>query len=526
VAANTASWGTDAWGTNGESGAYFVITLPTGCDYCKHQQAATTGKIFPGIPTGSKGSLKYELEALPGIGSGQIQVVKSPSAVGEGFVWTVTFSGEHVQGNIPAFRFQHGIDIEDILPRTISNRHRIESFDDATIETEKKLSVSVKTVGRMGGFRARGGESFDVIGTNFGPAGTQIIFFYGPSLSAQRYSAAHCDVIVDHTKVKCVTSAGVGKSHVSLIKVGGQLSSMDVSDAAQEYSSTNIFYRPPSILSVTGIGAIGSTTAGGAQIVISGSDFGPTFTTFTQPCTFEPVPADQSEAAYLSAGARAHYGQAPNASVITGVNYAAECCVVESDERLACRTTQGTGFNHAWAVHIGGQWSTVNKAGTSYGQPIIINYENYPMQFPTDVNTYNTTGGDYITVVGKNIGFLGWKVETVSYGMLSDDELQLDTSMCTIETPHEKLVCPMAPGAGMQMTWRLVVDGQSSVYPTSAYGRPIVSGFSIDSTSILQSSIGGLNSHGGQKIIIHGQNFGPKLGALVFNCQRWNSRIC
>ena len=182
---------------------------------------------------------------------------------------------------------------------------------------------------------------------------------------------------------------------------------------------------------------------------------------------------------------------------------------VQSDERMVCRTTQGTGFNHAWTIRVGGQWSTVNKAGTSYGQPIIISYENFPSQIIPDVNDYNTTGGEPIVILGKNLGHLLWKIETASYGMLSDGEFNLDTSSCVIQKPHTELRCYMAPGAGLQMTWRVVVDGQSSVYPTSAYAPPQVHGFSIDTTSVLQSTTSELNSHGGQSIIIHGQNFGP-----------------
>ena len=114
------------------------------------------------------------------------------------------------------------------------------------------------------------------------------------------------------------------------------------------------------------------------------------------------------------------------------------------------------------------------------------------------------------TIVGRNLGFLDWKVEEVSYGMLTDSEFQLDTTKCVIDSAHIKLRCPMTAGAGRQMTWRLVVDGQASVYPTSAYGIPMISAFTIDSTSILSSRIDSLNSHGGQKIVIHGQNFGPR----------------
>jgi hypothetical protein len=240
---------------------------------------------------------------------------------------------------------------------------------------------------------------------------------------------------------------------------------------------------------VGGSGATASTTAGGASIVITGSDFGPRFTSYTQPCTFETDPVStQPETALVAADLAVHYGHAPNATVISGVNYGAECCVVESDERMVCRTTQGTGLNHAWTIRVGGQWSTVNKAGTSYGQPIIVSYDNFPSQLVPNVNDFNTTGGEPVVIVGKNLGHLLWKIEFVSYGMLSDEEFHLDTTTCVLQNAHTMLRCYMAPGAGVQMTWRVVVDGQASVYPTIAFGPPQVHSFSLETSSVLQSS--------------------------------------
>ena len=506
LAANTASWGNNPWGVNNESGAYFTLTLPTGCDYCHDRRAATSGKIYPGKASGPH-SLKYELEQLPTIGENMLTVVRTPSAVGEGYVWTITFSGLSVKGSIPTLSVAHGIEASDIVARSTTVRHRVEAAS-LSVGTEQKLSVRVTTTGRIGGLRARGGDTFDVVGTNFGPRGTVVVLFYGPSLDAQRYTAKTCDVIVDHTtepksesRMKCVSASGVGKDHVSLVEAGGQLSSTNLTSAKQEYSAVKIFYHPPSLVSVSGLGAAASTTSGGATIIITGSNFGPTFTTFTAPCTFETAPVStQAQVAYTAAGVAAHYGQAPNSTVVVGVNYNAECCVVESDERMTCRTTQGTGFNHAWTIRVGGQWSTVNKAGTSYGQPIIVSYDNFPSQLVPNVNDFNTTGGEPVVIVGKNLGHLLWKVQTVSYGMMSDEEFELDTSTCVLQTPHTELRCLMAPGAGLQMKWKIVVDAQSSVYPTSAYGPPEITGFSMDPTSVLRSSVSELNSHGGQKI--------------------------
>ena len=480
VSMNTASWGSNPWGTNGESGAYFTLTLPGGCEYCKDRDPATTGKIYPGKNSGPN-SLQYELESLPGIGTGMLTVVQTSGSVGEGYVWTITFSGDTVMGDMPLLVVEHTIEADDVVARNSTNRHRIEKTIES-IGGEQKLSTRVVTTGRIGGLRARGGDTIDIVGTNYGPRGTAVYLYYGPAGTATRYTATQCDVIVDHVRMKCVSTSGVGKDHVSVVRAGGQLSTA-------EFSTTHLFYRPPSILSVGGSGATASTTAGGASIVITGSDFGPRFTSYTQPCTFETDPVStQPETALVAADLAVHYGHAPNATVISGVNYGAECCVVESDERMVCRTTQGTGLNHAWTIRVGGQWSTVNKAGTSYGQPIIVSYDNFPSQLVPNVNDFNTTGGEPVVIVGKNLGHLLWKIEFVSYGMLSDEEFHLDTTTCVLQNAHTMLRCYMAPGAGVQMTWRVVVDGQASVYPTIAFGPPQVHSFSLETSSVLQSS--------------------------------------
>ena len=347
LTSNTASWGKNAWGTNGESGAYFILGIPSGCEYCKERDQQITGKIYPGKTAGN-GSLKYELEALPGIGADMIDVVRTKGTVGEGYVWTVTFSGANVMGNIPAFTIEHTIDASDILPRARNRRHRVE-MGVLSIGTEQKLTSKLTVVGRLGGLRARGGESFDVLGQNFGPQGTPVFLYYGPTADAQRYTATQCDVIL-HTKMQCISAGGVGKDHVSLVKAGGQLSST-------EFSNTRIFYQPPTVMSVGGSGASASTTAGGATIIITGSGFGPKFVLYSLPCTYESSAiSTQKAVSYLAAGAAAHYGQLPKDEIKVGETYGAECCVVESDERMVCKTTRGTGFDHHWMVRIGKQW--------------------------------------------------------------------------------------------------------------------------------------------------------------------------
>jgi hypothetical protein len=166
AAANTNTWGTDPWGTGAESGLKFKLSTGASCVYCKNKGVQETGFIYPGSVQGTSGSLKTELEALSGIGAGKITVVKSPGAVGEGYVWTVTFSGDTVMGNVPILTISSDLNNADLAARTAINRHRIEP-NLATIGSDPKLSVHVTQVGKMGGFKlARTNDGATVVNGN------------------------------------------------------------------------------------------------------------------------------------------------------------------------------------------------------------------------------------------------------------------------------------------------------------------------------------------------------------------------
>ena len=46
-----------------------------------------------------------------------------------------------------------------------------------------------------------------------------------------------------------------------------------------------------------------------------------------------------------------------------------------SDKHMECTTDAGVGQGHAWKVNIGGQVSNTFKANTSYGPPVVRDYE-------------------------------------------------------------------------------------------------------------------------------------------------------
>lgn len=135
----------------------------------------------------------------------------------------------------------------------------------------------------------------------------------------------------------------------------GQWSSThSLTDAVQEFSSNKITYSLPIIISVSGSGATGTSTQGGGEIIITGRGFGPAFNEKAKPCGLQkPNCPGRGRLTGTAANVAAHYGATPTPLAKTGTTYSAECCRVESDERIVCQTAPGTGYGHSWIVRIG-----------------------------------------------------------------------------------------------------------------------------------------------------------------------------
>ena len=157
----------------------------------------------------------------------------------------------------------------------------------------------------QGPLSTRGGGVIIVNGTGFGVVGGALSLAY--TNGAQSYVASSCEVIVAHQAARCIAAVGIGSSHRVRVTLSGQQSSS---------SSDTISYRAPSVQAdgegtpaVTGKGVASATTAGGQQMFIDGSDFGPAGT----------VPA-------------VTYGP-------TGVEYTAvDCSILVEFSRISCLT--------------------------------------------------------------------------------------------------------------------------------------------------------------------------------------------
>ena len=116
-----------------------------------------------------------------------------------------------------------------------------------------------------------GGSEIVIAGDYFGPLGvnSDIQAHYGPSGSPNKYTATNCAVSSSQTEIRCNTIPGVGSGLMWSVTVGGQGSGVLTSKTTR--------YANPTVSTLSGAAADadGTATTGGADIVLTGTNFGP-----------------------------------------------------------------------------------------------------------------------------------------------------------------------------------------------------------------------------------------------------------
>jgi hypothetical protein len=208
------------------------------------------------------------------------------------------------------------------------------------------------------------GENFGLIEHNaidrisYGPNGVE----YHPCLGPH-HEHCSCDVVVDHTEIRCNTTEGSGKQHRWIIKIDGQNSTV---------STTS--YDRPSVESITGQGAEDALADGGQRVTITGKNFGP----------------NQEKLQRVS------YGP-------SGQEYTAANCERLSHYVIECDTSPGLGGDLKWLVQVDGQLSDLSLISTNYKQPQITILENHLGRNSTEFEA-DTKGGSALRITGKNLG--------------------------------------------------------------------------------------------------------------------------
>jgi hypothetical protein len=98
----------------------FKIRLDsTSCDYCHVQSDVTSAVVQVDLTVVAGSNIENALNSMGNIGAGGVTVTRSDESAGEGYVWTVTFSGVAMQGDIPLLQITNiiwSVSIWIVLP--------------------------------------------------------------------------------------------------------------------------------------------------------------------------------------------------------------------------------------------------------------------------------------------------------------------------------------------------------------------------------------------------------------------------
>lgn len=397
------------------------------------------------------------------------------------------------------------------------------SYAPSTITSISSSSID-------GNLDTKGGDSLTIVGTNFGSLshslthcdGTAVttgnqaqpaplplppIVRYGTLSNPSKYKATECSVVVDHTKILCKkTSAGVGKGLKVRVDMG-YLNNMVEGDVSS--NGVDVSYKKPTVRTVGGSGAMASLTIGGDVFEIEGSGFGPV------------GEAKSVRVLYQQSSYTASRTDRPALPVFEAID-----CRVLTDNSMTCKTGVGVGYNFTYKVEIEGQLSdTANNAvrstkalkrepshnGGAYARPTVNTVTKRDMDPLYDADT---RGGELVVIRGTNFGPIAtWNIVTATFGLPSlspgSSVQQFTAQSCNVTESHTEITCYTAQGAGTKHQWKVHIAGLTSVLSETSYGKPIIHSISASNSQGNAISTQSLTSNGGDKIKLHGLNFGP-----------------
>lgn len=348
-----------------------------------------------------------------------------------------------------------------------------------------------------------------VVGQHLGAEELQLLFNHNAQ-GAARYITPLCTAVVQHQRYTCAIPHGSGTGHSTQVLVGSDANGRQLSSVSL---TQTVSYAAPSMAAanaVLGAGAIRASTTGGEAFMLLGSNFGAA-TPGSQAagsCSFTVDTAAVLLAADAPTGVQlAPYNAAEQPLVYYGpaswpLRYqATDCRVMLPDgSLLQCCSAPGTGKGFVYTVVVQGQQAPMYNASlseTGYHPPVLMEERE------VDSSSWNTSGAGMVTLTGRHFGFLNSDINNVTYGRDSNTEF---TASCVLLSPHVQLQCAVAEGAGAGMTWAIEIGQQLSEAPSTSYGNPQIARVTGPGENLAPPA----STLGGQTVLLHGQNFGPK----------------
>ena len=380
-----------------------------------------------------------------------------------------------------------------------------------------------------------GSDPVTIEGSNFGPLGGShvITAAYGPTGAEFRIDGSACQLVCSHTRVVCQSLPGIGGNHVWSVNVAGTESimpSVDTSSYTPPAFQTTVPGDTQALMPIATADdeTQASSTRGGVSVPIAGTHFGP---------------ATISLPESLSVTYRMRYGDfvvpnttaVPLARVVPAAigawntnptqQYESTQCLVPVPGLLECSTIPGTGFMHDVQVGI-----TVCAADgvaacfTMWTTGVALNSLHYAApilgQVLGDGAESATQGGEEVTLFGANFGPAGAaRIQFVEYKASEEDGNEVAAAYptrflavgCNVTEAHTQMACRTCAGAGGNLRWTAVIDGQRSRAPTNGYMRPTVTQVTAERAGV---PVATLSTGGGDTLVIDGLNFGASIADL------------
>jgi hypothetical protein len=310
-------------------------------------------------------------------------------------------------------------------------------------------------------------------------------------------------------QVKATLVAGVDKSHLVCVTVGGQTTA--------QVASLFISYANPVISSITLMGNVSSVTAfSSVQSVSTPETFainGVNFGGLT-----DALLVNMSYSATIAVN-----------NVLTLKRYVVtptcrKNSAVDAHTYIICNMPSGFGVGWAVSVRVGATGVSGQAATTlGYRAPTATRISG-----PGAVNAA-TQGGQAVIITGTGFGPLsitdrsaGLPITqlapfSITYGHVGRPT-EFVAVNCRVTTADTQVTCGLAPGTGVGLTWAVAIAGQSAPTPTftTSYGPPVIASLSRFATVANSLSNTYLTQGGATELVyITGANFGPSTHSLA-----------
>lgn len=359
-------------------------------------------------------------------------------------------------------------------------------------------SPTVVNVTGSVGLPTAGGAELVLYGSNFGPSFAPVSLTYGPAgASSSCVDTGIRAVDGSHTRVVCRTTQGGGSNLEWSVSVGGQTVSRSELAASTGASGLPMFsHAPPRVSKVvmasTGSPATGLDTAGGQQLRITGTNFGPAWVTEA---------SAQLQVRFV--------GPSGTDLPLTACSKPAGAA---THTTIVCSSASWVGAAHPVSVEVAGVRSAVNASNTEalvfYAAPVLSSVTG------PGARGGNTQGGQEIMLRGMHMGPDASQIQAVRYGPANgaaQGRFSYLAQSCAVVSVAPSVVrCLSDAGSGRNHSWQIVVASQSSavLHAATFYGPPVISQFT-------GSGSAAADTRGGQTIVLSGVNFGP----LTVNAQ-------